>query len=102
MNENDKVQHRTGVTVPLLGTTSNAVSLDGRRILALEHPGEFQGAWLHLEHSPDGVNFSPLLTLERPSNRQLVLDLAEPTSGFVRIRLGQVQANVRAFFVTTR
>ncbi len=100
--ENDKVQHRTGVTVPLGGTVSSACPLEGRRILALEQAATFQGDVIHLEHSPDGVNFSPLVRVERPSHRQLVLDLAGPTSGFVRIRLDQVQANVRTFFITTR
>ncbi len=102
VNENDKPQVSTGVTVPLLQTASNAVPLDGRRILALEQPATFQGDKVHIEHAVDGTNFSPLLTVDRSSSRLLILDLAEPTTGYVRIRLDEVQANVSTFVVTTR
>ncbi len=103
-NENDKPQVRTGVTVPLGGTTSNAVPLDGRRLLSIEQAADYQGDWLHLEHSPDdGVTFVPLLSVERSSNRLLLLDLpGAPTSGFLRIRLDEVQSNPRGFTITSR
>ena len=103
MNENDKVQVQLGVTVPLGGTTSTAVSLDGRRILSVEQAADYQGDWLHLEHSTDGVNFVPLLSVERSSNRLLLLDLpGAPTSGFIRIRLDEVQSNSHGFTILTR
>ncbi len=102
MNANDLPQTRTHVFVPLLGTTSDAVSLDGRRILALEQAATFQGDAVHVEHSVDGVSFSPLVSVERSSSRLLLLNLDEPSSGYVRIRLDVPQANVHGFTIITR
>jgi hypothetical protein len=102
MNDNDKVQVAIPLAVPLAGTTSSARPLDGRRILALEQAATFQGDVVHLEHSPDGLNFSPLVSVERSANRLILLDLPEPRDGLVRIRLDVPQANVSTFFVTTR
>ncbi len=102
MNDNDKVQVPIALSVPLAGTTSSARPLDGRRILALEQAAVFQGDVVHVEHSADGQNFSPLVSLERSSNRLILLDLAGPREGYVRIRLGMPQANVHGFTLLTR
>ena len=103
MTDNNKVQVPIALSVPLAGTTSSARPLDGRRILALEQAAVFQGDRIHIEHSADGQNFSPLLTVERSSSRLLLLDLpGAPTSGFIRIRLDEVQNNPRGFTIITR
>ena len=102
MNDNDRPQIPVALSVPLGGTVSSARPLDGRRILALEQAATFQGDKVHLEHSPDGQNFTPLVSVERSSNRLLLLDLAEPTTGYVRIRLEVPQANVGGFTLITR
>ncbi len=102
MSDNHKPPVAIALSVPLAGTTSSARPLDGRRILALEQPAVFQGDVIHVEHSTDGTPFTPLLSLARSPSRLILLDLPEPTSGLVRVRLDEVQANVRTFFVTTR
>ena len=100
--EHDKPQVQLGVAVPLLGTTSDAAPLADRRILSVEQAADYQGAWVHIEHSDDGTTFSPLVSVERSPARLILLDLAGPRDGFIRIRLDMPQANVRTFFVTTR
>ena len=102
MNDNDRPQVPIPLSVPLAGTVSSARPLDGRRILALEQAAVFQGDVIHVEHSVDGVSFSPLVRVERSPSRLILLDLAEPSSGYVRIRLDVPQANVRTFVVSTR
>ena len=102
VNENDKPQVPIALSVPLAGTTSSSRPLDGRRILALEQSAFYQGDLIRIEHSADGVNFSPLVSVERSSNRLLLLGLVEPSSGYVRIRLDVPQANVSGFILITR
>ena len=102
MTDNDKVQVAIPLAVPLAGTTSRARPRHGRRILALEEAAVFQGYMIHLEHRVDGTNFRPLLTVERSSNRLLLLDLAHPTTGYVRVRLDMPQANSHGFTLITR
>ncbi len=102
MNPNDKIPVAIPLAVPLAGTTSSARPLDGRRILALEQAATFQGDAVHVEHSVDGVSFSPLVSVERSSSRLLLLNLDEPSSGYVRIRLDVPQANVSGFTLITR
>ena len=102
MNDNDRPQVPIPLSVPLAGTVSSARPLDGRRIMALEQAATFQGDVIHVEHSVDGVSFSPLVSVERSSTRLLLLNLDEPTSGLVRIRLDMPQANVSGFTLLTR
>ena len=101
-NENNKPQVPIALSVPLGGTVSSAVPLDGRRILALEQAATFQGDVVYLEHSPDGVSFSPLVRVERSSSRLILLDLPEPRDGLVRVRLDVPQANVSTFTIISR
>ena len=101
-NDNNRPQVQLALSVPLGATTSSARPLDGRRILALERAATFQGDVIHLEHSPDGVNFRPLVRVERSSNRLALLNLDAPRDGYVRVRLDVPQANAYGFAIITR
>ena len=101
-NDNDRPQVPIRLSVPLAGTVSSARPLDGRRILSVEQPPDFQGHRLFLEHSPDGTTFSPFVRVERSPARLILLDLAGPRDGFIRVRLDEVQSNPRTFTLLTR
>ena len=100
-NENDKVQHRTSLTVPLLQTTSDVVRLSDQRILSLEQAPDVQGDRVHLEVSGDGEHFMPFASIVRPPQRLVLLDVG-PVDGYIRVRLDAPQNNERQFWLITR